>query len=103
MTALYLRCDRCEKVDFPPAASDYRRKSFHNQTHGVILQLEQDAIEAGWLVSRENPSHLRKHFCPACRPAPRNICPKCGKDMTIRPGAILTCGESICVYWRAAL
>jgi hypothetical protein len=29
-----------------------------------------------------------------------NNCPKCGKDMAIRPGAVLRCDERECVFWR---
>jgi hypothetical protein len=28
------------------------------------------------------------------------ICPVCGKDVTPRPGAILTCTEKQCPFWR---
>lgn len=27
-------------------------------------------------------------------------CPKCGKDMEPKPGAVLTCREEVCVFWR---
>ena len=31
---------------------------------------------------------------------PKNLCPECGKDMSIRPGAVYTCDRPVCLYWR---
>lgn len=28
------------------------------------------------------------------------LCPKCGKDMEPKPGAVLLCYEQVCVFWR---
>jgi len=28
------------------------------------------------------------------------LCPKCKKDMAIRPGAVFRCAEKECAYWR---
>lgn len=29
-----------------------------------------------------------------------DLCPLCGKDMTIRAGAIYRCDRDVCSYWR---
>lgn len=54
------------------------------------------SYERRTLTARE----LKQEFGIPSPPESDWVFPKCGKDMTPRPGAVLTCDADKCVFWR---
>lgn len=59
MTALYIRCDGCNK-DFPEGASDFRDTN----------KLQNAATANGWTSDDHPSAYCRKHYCPTCNDGP---------------------------------
>ncbi len=96
MVAKYLRCDVCDKAEFPVAASDYGSTKYpRGHITPSVDDMEHDAQKLGWrIVLGPNRRGIatRTHVCPECFTKPislKEFCKRMGWGYPLpAPGTI---------------